>query len=140
MGVSTKTAGTKRHLTGRCSSAFTLIELLVVIAVIGVLAALLVPTISRSKDKARQAYCVGNLRQLGLGLQNFLADNQAYPSFIAGTKSDNQGSGVLPGLWAAQLERGGFDISKPKKGFFAEGVWNCPSARWNAIVEPGLPH
>ena len=108
----------------RVRSSFTLIELLVVIAIITILAALLLPAISRSKSRAQQIQCVSNLRQLGIGIQNFVADNHAYPSYIAGANSIN------PGAWINQLERGGFDISKPKKGFFTEGVWLCPSARW----------
>jgi len=111
-------------LRPKVRSAFTLIELLAVIAIIGILAALLLPVISQSKKRAQQIQCVSNLRQLGLGIQNFVADNHAYPSIFGGTNSDN------PGTWIVQLERGGFDISKPKRKFFAEGVWRCPSARW----------
>ena len=101
-------------------------ELLVVLAVIGILAALLLPVISRSKRKAQQTQCVGNLHQLGLALQNFVADNHAYPSFVAAMNGDN------PGPWMTQLEHGGFDVSKPKGAFMADGVWRCPSAPWAA--------
>jgi prepilin-type processing-associated H-X9-DG protein/prepilin-type N-terminal cleavage/methylation domain-containing protein len=105
-------------------TGFTLIELLVIIAVLAILAALLLPAISRSKSKAQQIQCVSNLHQLGLALQNFVAENHAYPSGLAGTNSDN------PGSWIAQLQRGGFDVSKPRPYFFTEGVWRCPSAQF----------
>jgi prepilin-type N-terminal cleavage/methylation domain-containing protein/prepilin-type processing-associated H-X9-DG protein len=55
--------------------AFTLIELLVVIAVIGLLAALLVPVISRAKERGRATACLSNLRQVGLAVQLHVQDN-----------------------------------------------------------------
>ncbi|HEX7469851.1 MAG TPA: prepilin-type N-terminal cleavage/methylation domain-containing protein [Verrucomicrobiae bacterium] len=55
--------------------AFTLVELLVVIAVIAILAAMLLPTLARSKASAQRAVCASNLRQLGLATQFYWHDN-----------------------------------------------------------------
>jgi len=53
------------------SRAFTLIELLVIIGVIGIVAALLLPALARSKDSARRTRCASNLHQFGLASQMY---------------------------------------------------------------------
>ncbi len=105
------------------NKGFTLIELLVVIAIIGILAALLISTISQAKAKAQRTQCVGNLHQIGIALHGFVADKQSYPLWIAPTNSD-EGR-----WWAVQLARGEFGVAMPDADFYQSGVWRCPAAK-----------
>jgi general secretion pathway protein G len=75
--------------------AFTLVELLTVIAIIAVLAAIIFPTFSAARGKARQVSCQSNLRQIGMGFQMYTQDYDGYLPY-ARDASD----AFVPEIWA----------------------------------------
>jgi len=98
---------------------FTLIELLTVIAIIGILAAILIPTVGRVREQAKRTKCMSNVRQITLALVNQASTNkaQAFPS--------NSGA-----QWAWDLN---VDLAKSLSAQASRDLFYCPSSNMLTI-------
>ena len=127
-------SGLIRKATAPQSKRFTLIELLVVIAIIGILAALLLPALNMARESARQIYCLGNLKQIGLASLNYSNDFDSWNP--TGTKYDGSlwpGYATPPGATSFGGEIWGYilhpylSLKTPMLLNPAHGVFHCPS-------------
>jgi prepilin-type N-terminal cleavage/methylation domain-containing protein/prepilin-type processing-associated H-X9-DG protein len=99
-----------RGQVAKIRHGFTLIELLVVISIIAIIAAILFPVFARARENARRASCQSNMKQLALGLMQYIQDNDGRTLlsngdgwFGAGTTTKNQWDSVQPYIKSAQL-------------------------------------
>ncbi|MHB0913389.1 MAG: prepilin-type N-terminal cleavage/methylation domain-containing protein [Armatimonadota bacterium] len=108
-------------MKNRKSHGFTLIELLVVIAIIAILAAILFPVFAKAREKARQATCQSNLKQLSLAIAMFAQDNdEMYPYALINDAGDvDKADQALPDF-----------INPYVKNL---NIWKCPSQTGTGI-------
>ncbi|MEK6884968.1 MAG: type II secretion system protein [Nanoarchaeota archaeon] len=124
--------------------AFTLIELLVVLAVIGILAALLLPTLTKAKQKTQGIYCMNNHRQLALAWKMYSDDNQDKLVYASELTDDPD---TFPYTWVTGTldfngnNRSNWDVDKDiKKSPIwiycgnSISIWKCPADYSTVIV------
>lgn len=123
-----------RHGGALCR-AFTLLELLIIIGVIGIIAALLLPTLSQAKNRGKRVVCLNNLKQFALADVMYLHDNGGFPDpnpmVPSTTKRDRLA--ILAQYLGTVLPSG--PISKwPRRS--EQPPWiNCPMAKDSGIAE-----
>jgi prepilin-type N-terminal cleavage/methylation domain-containing protein/prepilin-type processing-associated H-X9-DG protein len=109
----------------REKTAFTLIELLVVIAVISLLASLLFPVFARAREKAWQAICASNLRQIGLAAFQYAQDNSGDVPF-GGDPSDVDTNGWAGTQWSKEAKALPL-VTVPLSPYIKDShIWDCP--------------
>lgn len=116
----------QQRLRNPDNAGFTLIELLIVIAIIGILAPLLLTAVSQAKGRALRIQCANNLRQLGVGLQEFVTENGFYP-LDTDRFSHSGGNNGQSISWIMALQTQIHDPSLTNCTPTA-GVWKCPAA------------
>lgn len=120
----------------RRRAGFTLVELLVVIAIIGILIALLLPALQVAREAARKSQCQNNLKQIGLGLHNYITTYKNFPIGIYDSVGPAWSGYLLPFMeQTAHFKNFKFDLpegSDPMQWAFASRA--TPASQRTAMI------
>jgi prepilin-type N-terminal cleavage/methylation domain-containing protein len=146
-GLSLRLATNRCEISGWGRGAFTLVELLVVIAIIGILAALLLPALTRSKSAAQGVVCLNNLSQLTKAFYLYTADDHDYlpanePTWywvwVGGTMALSTQSGEYWN-WQDTTNYGLLDNSFKPGGYLedvsGDGLWETQPGKWSTVAD-----
>jgi len=120
----------KRKFSLSPAHGFTLIELLVVIAIIAILAAILLPTLQKSRASAQVTNCLSNTKNIGQLAQNYSGD---YDDYVLPASLNDGSSGYTnnKGIWYGLL----FNLYRP-----GVGIFDCPGSSSLTPAENAGPH
>ena len=118
------------NLRSERDDGFTLIEMLAVLAIVAIIAAILIPVFAHTREKARQAACASNLRQIGAATWLYAQDNEGriFPNFY---KTADGGTVSFEAYMKGGTRPG--SVFDPRRGLLSPylkttAVWDCPSA------------
>jgi prepilin-type N-terminal cleavage/methylation domain-containing protein/prepilin-type processing-associated H-X9-DG protein len=123
-----KLKGLSAHRRKAWRRAFTLVELLVVIAIIAILAAMILPVLSRAKQKGQQAVCLSNLNQIGLAMIIYLNDHDNRFPDRRDLKSSLPGGYHPWTTWPPSDPRAGWAATTFEDENPNFTIWSCPAA------------
>lgn len=121
---------------GKRATNFTLIELLVVISIIAILAALLLPSLAKARDKVKAVACASNLKQLSLGVVCYVNDFNGYYPILNADPSDPNAQTKL--WWTNMVAvyvpaKRWTNESIGKMAYDRANAWTCPSVEPEAV-------
>jgi len=112
------------------AKAFTLVELLVVIGIIAVLIALLLPALTKARQSALSLVCLSNLRQVGMGMMQYVNDNRGTLPLADVQVSTNEPSywlGIYGSGWVSRLAEKKYVVTTTELNRTKRDIFACPT-------------
>ncbi|MDF1739972.1 MAG: type II secretion system protein [Verrucomicrobiales bacterium] len=122
-----------RARPSRQANGFTIVEILVVVAIVGLLAAILIPSFNRMKRSAQSTLCVGKLREIGIALNTYFLDHgSTFPTLVAARESREEDNPAIDTvLLDYVVDEYAFQCPSDHMGIFEK---TGSSYFWNSLI------